>query len=400
MARFSQKDIFFKDDDMAVFGTNNDSMLYWDGDSEELRISTTISGVNPTKDGHLTTKWYVDDQIADVVASGVYNAYFDAYDSSGDTDVTSGWTDIPFDTDREKTSDFTHDTVSAPSEIIINTTGTYVVVARVTIYQSAGDSRSEASMRLTLDSGSGYNYVNGSLARMYSRSNSQGASTAVVILLLDLEKTNGLRVQAQRESGGGTIKTLADGSSLTIFPFTGLKGDTGDKGDPGSGSTIYVEDNGITISGSPTEIINFKACDIDDTVSGTATILPKFGSWYGYTLDDSQTDTSSTSWVQKSRFSVSGIPAGTYRVAWGYEWQYSSTGRDFQGRVQVDDTTTVNEHCEEPQDANTDQWHIASNFYYVYLSSGNHYVDIDFRASNSSDTAGIRRSRIEFWRLS
>ena len=42
MAKFSQKDIFFKDNDMAVFGTDQDSKLLWDGTSDELRLTTTM----------------------------------------------------------------------------------------------------------------------------------------------------------------------------------------------------------------------------------------------------------------------------------------------------------------------------------------------------------------------
>lgn len=63
MAKFSKKDIFFKDDDMAVFGTGRDSKLFWDGTSNELCLSTTVSGVDPTQDYHLTTKQYVDDTV-------------------------------------------------------------------------------------------------------------------------------------------------------------------------------------------------------------------------------------------------------------------------------------------------------------------------------------------------
>lgn len=60
MAKFSRKDIFFKDNDMAVFGTDQDSRLYWDDSKNELTLTSTISGVDPTQDYHLSTKNYVD----------------------------------------------------------------------------------------------------------------------------------------------------------------------------------------------------------------------------------------------------------------------------------------------------------------------------------------------------
>jgi len=400
MAKFSRKDIFFKDGDMAVFGTDQDSKLYWDGNSDELRLSTTISGVTPTEDYQLTTKQYVDDEFARVVSSGIYNAYFDAYDGTGGANVTGGWTDVPLGTERRKTVDFSHEPVTAPAEVIINSPGTYIVIARVSVYQSAGNSNSEASMQLIRDSGSGYQTVSGTLARLHSDNTNQGASTATVAALLDLEQSDGLRIQAKRESGGGTINLLAEGSSLVIFPAIGIKGDKGDKGDQGAGSSVIVQDNGATISGSPFSTLNFKSCELEVPVSGTVDILPRFGSWYGYTLEDSQTDTSSTSWIQKATFSVAGVPVGIYRVGWYYEWQYSNRTRNFQAQVQLNNSYTLASQSQEPKDAQSTQWAPVSGFTYVYLSTGSNYVDLDFRASNTSDTAKIRRARIEFWRES
>jgi len=60
MAKFRFNDIFFKDDDMAIFGTDQDSTLFWDGTLEDLRITSTVSGVYPIQNYHLTTKYYVD----------------------------------------------------------------------------------------------------------------------------------------------------------------------------------------------------------------------------------------------------------------------------------------------------------------------------------------------------
>lgn len=64
MARFVSKNIEFKDNQKAVFGTNDDSSIYWDGD--QLVITTVVSGVDPTEEGHLVTKRYIDDEIATI----------------------------------------------------------------------------------------------------------------------------------------------------------------------------------------------------------------------------------------------------------------------------------------------------------------------------------------------
>lgn len=358
------------DDVNAVLATNGQVLHYEDGNW----IPTTLSGATEIK------------------------AYFDGYDSTGGTDISSGWTDVPLDTNRQITPDFEH-TVGF-SEVTCRKTGSYVVIGKVTIYQSTGNSRSDAQMRLTLDTGSGFQEVDGTYAITYSRNNSQGQGTMVTVAILDLEASNAIRMQAQRYSGTGTLNLFAEGSSLLIFPAIGQKGDKGEKGDPGSGASIIVKDNGVTISGSPSEILNFEGFDIDDTVSGTATVKCLFGSWYGYTLEEDQSSTSSTSWQQKARFSANAVPTGIYRVAWYYEWNYDSQWRDFQARVQVDDTTTLAEQVEEPADSGSDQWHPASGFGYVSLAEGNHYVDIDYRASDTGDVSSIRNARIEFWRFS
>lgn len=66
MAKFTTKNIEFKDDQKAIFGTGDDSAIYWDGTLSDMRITTTISGVTPTQGYHLTTKQYVDQQIGGI----------------------------------------------------------------------------------------------------------------------------------------------------------------------------------------------------------------------------------------------------------------------------------------------------------------------------------------------
>jgi hypothetical protein len=83
MARFSQKDIFFKDGDMAVFGDSQDSKLYWDGSNNRLVITTTISGVTPIEAYHLATKNYVD-----TVSGSINN---NVLKKDGSIQLTSDW---------------------------------------------------------------------------------------------------------------------------------------------------------------------------------------------------------------------------------------------------------------------------------------------------------------------
>jgi hypothetical protein len=69
MAKFTSKDLRLKDGQKVTWGTDLDSNIWWDDAAVELRLDTVISGVTPTEDGHLTTKWYVDNEVATLSGS-------------------------------------------------------------------------------------------------------------------------------------------------------------------------------------------------------------------------------------------------------------------------------------------------------------------------------------------
>jgi len=60
MAKFVSGDLRLKDDQKATFGTDLDCSMFWDGSDDQLRVTCTVSGVDPIEPYHLTTKWYVD----------------------------------------------------------------------------------------------------------------------------------------------------------------------------------------------------------------------------------------------------------------------------------------------------------------------------------------------------
>jgi hypothetical protein len=76
MAKFTIKNIEFKDGQKAIFGDLDDAYLMWDGDADEMVISTVISGVYPTRAGHLTTKQYIDDQLTTISGVSEYPRYY------------------------------------------------------------------------------------------------------------------------------------------------------------------------------------------------------------------------------------------------------------------------------------------------------------------------------------
>jgi hypothetical protein len=58
MAKFQDKHLKLRDNQRTYFGDSDDCSMWFD--STQLRVSCTLSGVDPTQDYHLTTKYYVD----------------------------------------------------------------------------------------------------------------------------------------------------------------------------------------------------------------------------------------------------------------------------------------------------------------------------------------------------
>ena len=205
----------------------------------------------------------------DATGTPTSSEYFDAYDNAGGTDISSGWTDVPLDTERQKDSPYTHTGSSA--EVTIGTTDTYVAVLRVTTYVSAGTARSDSECRIAVDAGSGYSPVSGTIGTMYNRQASQGTATATVVAILSLTSGDKIKGQAQLLSGANTINLLADGSSLTLMRLQGQKGDTGPAG---SGTTLTMQDEGVSLPNTPHSTLNVtgSGASISDSGSGVATL--------------------------------------------------------------------------------------------------------------------------------
>ena len=151
---------------------------------------------------------------------------FSAYDSTGGTSITSGWTDVALDVERKKTSDFTH--LASSAEVTIGKDTTYLVSATVAIAQSSVGSRSQAQMKVQIDTGSGFVDIPGTTLAIYSRLVAQGDGAATKVFILDLEDGDVLKMQARRESGAGGLVLLA-GSELSITTTTGGGGDDVDE---------------------------------------------------------------------------------------------------------------------------------------------------------------------------
>lgn len=184
-------------------------------DNTDLNTTTSAHGLCPKLGGGTTNYLRADGNWADPVA-GISFEVFSGYDDSGGTTIGGTYTDVPLDGEHKKTSGFTHSTSTNPEEVTIEATGTYKIDAQVTTNQTSDASRSETRMRLMLDTGSGYAEIPGTIAVMYNRDTSQGATTGSVSIIRDFDADDKIKVQAITQSGSGGHVLLADGSRLTI----------------------------------------------------------------------------------------------------------------------------------------------------------------------------------------
>ena len=121
-----------------------------------------------------------------------------------------------------------------------------------------------------------------------------------------------------------------------------------------------------------------------------------FGTEYNQAESDGTSVSTGTTWAQKVNLSVSSLPSGTYRIGWYYEFNCSASNAQFEGRVQLDDTTDlamINTRISPATGYASSYGHK-----HVEVTTGSVSVDIDFRCSANKEVA-IRRARLEIWRV-
>lgn len=169
-----------------------------------------------------------------------------------------------------------------------------------------------------------------------------------------------------------------------------------------------IDGDQITDETILSEECKFENSPTDDAIVGVNTTskefkylnFPKFGQNFQEASSLGITSTTSTDYVQKLRMTTPSLPIGKYRIGVSYAWRKNSTFSDFLGRVQVNDTTTLIEHAQEPKEKDVSQKAIACGFaYYEVTSAEILNIDLDF-ATESSQQADISYARLEIWRVS
>jgi len=168
-----------------------------------------------------------------------------------------------------------------------------------------------------------------------------------------------------------------------------------------SALNLIDQDIHDTTQGHDHDGVGSKRVDYDDLVN-----QPEFGTEYDSAEDDTESNTTSTTFQQKLILTTGSLPVGTYRI--GYYCEFKSDDGDNDGaEAQVDlDAGTIIAQADvqnaRPSFLGTAQgmWTVLGGVKEVTFGSATtHTIEIDYRQTNSN-TARIRRARIEIWRIS
>ena len=124
-----------------------------------------------------------------------------------------------------------------------------------------------------------------------------------------------------------------------------------------------------------------------------------FGQNFQTLEDNTESSTSSTSYLEKLSITTPSLPSGTYRIGWHYNWNPDQTGFSFQAQVQLDNTTQIMYHEQGVPNIVSDTRIITSGFVYKTLS-GITQIDLDYKSALDGKTVRIRDTRLEIWRVS
>ena len=145
----------------------------------------------------------------------------------------------------------------------------------------------------------------------------------------------------------------------------------------------------IPFNGIGTELAPYK--NMEDAIRNAGT----FGGGFNYGASEAESNTGSTTYVEKFSLVLTGMTAGTYLLSWSTGVKTDNGSSKAMGmRVQLDNTTDVAEiHIQNT----AGEWDTRSGFIRVNLTGGTHQLDMDFLSK--SGTANLRRSRLSIWRV-
>jgi hypothetical protein len=149
---------------------------------------------------------------------------------------------------------------------------------------------------------------------------------------------------------------------------------------------------------------------IVDNTNGAAVwrfVTPTIMGGMIFNVEDATVTThNNTAFVEKLTATTPTLIAGDYILYWSYAWNADTTRRNFEARIQQDNTTDLMVHVQEPKDATgnfmstgSDQRHRASGQIPLTLGAATVQFDIDFKAPNSRTDVSMWDARMFLVRI-
>lgn len=121
-----------------------------------------------------------------------------------------------------------------------------------------------------------------------------------------------------------------------------------------------------------------------------------FGTEFNIAVDVTLSYTTSDTWVEKLKLSLTDLPAGDYVLLWSCDLISGASGTPSL-RVQADDSLTLfeQENFKLPEDL---KWYpFSGHAAATGWAGGTHFIDIDYH-SNNPNQVGIQNARLTVWR--
>jgi len=404
MAKFKQNNVELRDNQKLIFDSAKNKYISYDG--IEVYINTTISGVEPTDDSHLTTRNYVDVAITTATGSLSSVQYIDDL-----LDVTSN---NPLD-----------------NQVLTYSGSQWIPTTQVSFTGGSMGEWEYKGVSADVDPGSKKFKVDDADAGLITEIYVSDINRADIDLgnflgnfvagdQLYLQKTN---VSAQAYLY--TVVSVVDNTSYHTFTVT-YDDDTGiDLNDKDkitfvklSKNVSVITDHGLLTGLGDDDHTQYTLVSGTRAFTGTVggvtptqdshlatkgyvdSFAPIFGSEYDYASSEGESSTTNTSPQEKVSLSLTSVPAGKYRIDYSFEGSSDDDKNSvFAARVQIDDTTTI---CETGTGAakGLEDYYLPFTGFYEATLSGSHDIDIDYWDDVGTAGVNIRRARISVFRIS
>lgn len=228
---------------------------------------------------------------------------FFAYDAAGGTAIASTPTDITFDTEVRKDSEYSH--TGNSGDITINTSGNYIIKYQCTM-DAIGTARYTVNHWLELDSGNGFSEIGGTRSGSYHRITNDALDNANIERYISLNSGDIIKVRASADTNG-VILTMPNSCRLEIKRVDNAGGLIGPQGPTGPTGPSGLSGGGWSTDGTTTS--TSQNAQIDGNLNVNGDIVSECGPYAIFTFERG-TIVSNQSWAIGNGQTPYGTPMG------------------------------------------------------------------------------------------